>query len=1424
MRPQLLHHQHPEVTPDDIASSSSHSLSTVVLELLSPKVDELLQFLENTSQPQSRRSTTTSVTLSTERLTGFLGCLVSSTVLLPHLQNLESRIAVDFKVLLDNLWEKCFTLILESPQNLEPLELVVLSIVPYLPPLECAKAEQFCSRHPLLLNICARLSELIQRRDDLLTSTKHHDAMDLDDEFDSSNNRSDGLVETSTLPRQSVALWMSSTAFLESSKAKLQFLSEYSKDKSQIGIIPEVVMDALFGLPDDNFLLTQQFVRELSLSDLSNTAVFAKEAILQMGTIQNLANFRACEVVEMIWVDVLLSSAPFWSLTQDDPEYCKPFIDMYNYLVKIAWPNGFLSTEVQISFANLLFRLVELKSTFWEDKAAKVDQPTETLLQLLQTGNLAVKFHIGQRLPDLFALTVLREHDGMIKRVMSALPDESVDGVAIRVLTSAILGCKMPTLLRYSVWYVIEAPRAIPESTNYATFAIKTIAVERSLDSPQRVFRLFAPQLLYTWLNDDSVEEIPYGIFGFASLNDLLADVQTEVGALMVMRGQHEAFDNLASRLQVTTESLIRQGFAKFTAYALAWDLANDQTIAESLIKNVIGKDPFLELIYHNFADIIGNFFIIADQEDKLEKYWRRHEILSYAADNMQAMTNCSHSPTQLPVNQQPSFRGRHLTHQIEYLVRKTKFDVPAFWTPPLVVSVARRLLNTLHPALGPHHALSVVRRIRVLVCLADSQATCLYPLEMLLRSMRPFISDPECADDALGISQWLITNGTVHLSRTPSFVAGYALSALANLRMFLESTQASSSQESQFKDTISKARQFHAWFVRWLKEYRPTAFRSESQEQAFNAIISSASNIRTSGNSQKDTHESTLLLEILKDAEKDDQLLNDSSRDLALKMLCGDFKMPSSNSDDILRSDLDARTHGPMVWKSCQAVVSSREYLTWAGRAVGRSFAASGDIPRDVLRESLLSVYHKTVGGKGDSINGLLRLLDNLTTSDDSICAGLAESVLRTIVSYATRAENRDLVKDCNDSLSDTLFMSSDWSAFVAPPSDYGESGRVLHDPFGRDQIVTTSWAQTLCLHLARISPENGLLHGLCPVFEQVDGFAHQALPYMIHLLLATEEGDEDTMKRTLSAAFTEWLKVDSQEAMPNVKLLINVVLYLRDRPYRPEEKSVLERSLWLDIDYLAAARAAVSCGMFKVALMSAELALSDQTSRGSSRRSSAVRDVEDSSDLLLQIFENIDDPDAYYGLERTASLSNVLARLEYEKEGGKSLAFRGAQYDSHLRMRDPDSARDGQALVQIFSGLGLAGLSESLLQTHLDHDDFAASLHTTFTAARRLEKWSLPAPASLENHAAISYRAFQAVHRAVEIGPAVGAIRESLADTMMRLVSKNLKAADMRQHLGTLAALSELDDVFSASGSTELEQVVADFEARSRWMTSGR
>jgi len=329
----------------------------------------------------------------------------------------------------------------------------------------------------------------------------------------------------------------------------------------------------------------------------------------------------------------------------------------------------------------------------------------------------------------------------------------------------------------------------------------------------------------------------------------------------------------------------------------------------------------------------------------------------------------------------------------------------------------------------------------------------------------------------------------------------------------------------------------------------------------------------------------------------------------------------------------------------------------------------------------------------------------------------------------------------------------------------------------------------------------------------------------FILHFILSTPSKSQHSIKKNISGAFATWFTETKAAGRDNLKMAINSILYLRTQKLR-NEKSIADRSRWLDIDYLKAATAAKNCGMFKTSLLFTEQFCSEPGLSKTSRRSSAIghEPQEIPTDMLLTIFENIDDPDLYYGVQQDASLSTIQARLDYEKDGMKSLAFRGAQYDSHVRRRAPESVQDVQSLVSALDVLSFSGLSHTLIQAQPTVGMTAASLDSMFQTARKLEQWDIPVPTSRSSNAVTLYKAFQAVNTAPDYATVLRAINDGLDSTMASLVRDNLSVNALHGSLQTLAALVEMDEVLSSKGSLELEQIVNRFRGRQDWMKIGK
>jgi len=1397
-------------------SSNVYTSRKLILELFYPKIEELVSLNQSWTKKVGEGGTQ----ISLERFQSLLSACIIGAMLLPQVNDLNSMQSTAVEPALLELAEKSLAIALDSVEPLSFTDLVLRLLRPCIPDLTTTSLGRLHSENVGLLRLIAKVATALERQQ-LVPDLDNLDSMELDDEFDSQSSRATTASQPRPMPRHNTQMSTSLRAFYADTRSRLALLRVLAVDTSQVGIVPNTWLDQLLSMPDDDLLMCQRLLIEVCDSDMVIDLENALRLVQRLGAIIGAYEYQCCEVALTTCIEVINGLHGVW--LNDKGDLSDGVGDLYNYFVKVCLPSNFFSPRAQMSMAHLLFTLLRVDPSYGTDLG--LDSCRTSLLYILGSGTTKAKCYIADRIANIFELYILMLHDEVFVDVLDSLPANSEDsaGIAFRLLVLSRLACRWPTLLRRCIYHIFETPGKIAQATEYARWCLADIAAELNLESPKSLFMLFSRQLLYTWMEGDSLQDIPYSIFGFQELAELLRSAQAETMALGLMRGQDAACADLPRLIGSSEEEVIQRTFATTLSYAMIYGDAfaePGKPKGEDRIRKKLGAKLYAEAIYINFADIVAQFFDLIDQEDSPERVFRRHPDLAYAADNLEAMKKMSHSPANLPPNQQPMFRAKYVIHDLFRLCQSTEFQFHDLWTPALVLSIARKLFSTIHPALGSLHACSVLRKVRLVMCLAGPVALDSYCLEMLLNSIRAFVVDSECADDALGMTKYLLEGGAQYLKQSPSFLAGYALSTLASLRVFLESSQSSTTQESQFKATMNKAQSFHEWFGSYLSRYESPAFKSDAQATSFKSITQSAARIRSSGNAEKDTFESSLLLDILRDSTSDDGLLNEPSRRLALGLLCSDFTIPQSVSNDVVESDEDAIARAEGVWKSCEAQDLSQDYLAWAGRVVGRSFAASGAIPDDTLRESRLRQYSSMTHGSNGSEEALLRLLQDLASSQDSVVAGMAEAALRGAVSQAVLQDDEPLVVACQRSLNDPLFVASQWGGYRIPPSETPAASSIEAHSVWKEEVASPCWLTRLSVHLAESVPDSILLSVLPPILAKVEGFAERAFPFVVHLVLYFLLEQQQTMKRQLSTAVKGWLMSTAPASRDNVKLLINAMLYLRTQEY-PKESSIEDRLHWLEVDYSAAASAASRCGMYKTSLLFAELISSDNTR--ASRRSSAAREA-DISDTLLSIFENIDDPDTYYGLPEEASLAKVLARVEYEKEGAKSLAFRGALYDSNIRLRRPEAETDAQALVGALGTLGLAGLSHSVLQTQQNNGASNGSVESTFGTARQLELWNLPAPLTSEHHTVAVYKAYQSMHQATAMSAVRSAVYDGFSKIMQKTTEATVNATTVRSRLTALAALVELDDLLNAADENDMDKNLIKFRDRDRWMRSGR
>ncbi len=1263
------------------------------------------------------------------------------------------------------------------------------------------------------------------------TESREHanseDGLELHDEFVPHGSQSRTENSMADISHDEIVAATNLLAFDNSVTARLCFMSSLGGHSENAHLnafgAASPFVDYLTSLRAPEFLSCRPFLRELFGSEIPIAEKDANMLLEYLGqTILKPYEFERCEVSMGACLDIMTGLAHMWT-NADDKKLSEYGSQLYEWFVKVALNRGICSPHVHIGISSMLQRVIKVRPEYARSLA--LPSARTSLFRVLQEGNIIVKFHVGNHISEIFGLFVLKEHNNILEDVIESLPSDIdwPEGIALRLYVLAHLAASWSTLLRRCVYAIFETPGSVPESAGHAKRCLDHVSKSLGLPNSKEILRLFASQIIYTWLETQSVRSIPYFIFGYGSLREFLKDVQSDVVGQIVMRGKVSEATQLAQDLDRPYEQLLESSFSKASAYSIARDITippsqdTHAAGAEKALRKHFSKEQYPSLLTRHFPETLAIFYKTIEQEESIERAFQKRPMYAKSYGAYRTILSTGVMDKALPENQQPSFRAAYLIDEIEYLCHRTSYDMESMWSHSLYVYIFRELLNTIHPALGSLHACSVLRRIRILICMSGAIALENYPIEMALHSLRPFLTDTHCADDVIGIVQYLLTNGAPYLNEVPSFLAGLAVSTLTSMKAFLGSTQESTTQESQFKATMSKAHTFHVWFGKSLDQYASPHLSAESAT-SFKALARAAWNTQTRGNSKRGTYESDLLLEVFDDQRSGRNLLNQPSQDLILALLCANFESPTSFRDDILGSDEQAARYAPIVWRTYQRGNYGKDYSLWVGRVLGRAYAGTGLVHRQMTLETDLDAVERlsTTSSAGSRSNILSLLCDILLVNERREILS-AEETLRSIV---TGAEETEYFSECEQILPASLMQGMLWRQYSCPPVRSIElDGASVQQSAAFDTSRPASqWVQRLCVSLACTASDDPIVSQLPSILSTIEDLAGKAFPYILHLVLLKEANRHQATRQAMSEACQQWFKKCDKTTTSYVKILLKALLYLGKQSL-PHETAKADRLKWLELDYRQAAEAAAKCSMFRTSLLFLEISYSEVAK--ASRRSSGAR-IDEPSDLLLYIFENIDEQDAFYGVQQPSNLSSMMARLEYEHASFKSLSFRGAHYDSQIRQSKGAYQPDDESMVKVLDSLDLNGLSQSML-SRMSHTG-PTTINSMLRTARKLEQWDISVPASYTSGASTIFRAFQSINKSTDSKMIRSALDIGFSESVRQLMTGGTADASVYTTLNTLAILSEVDDAVSSNGKEQLHEVWSRFDSRNEWMRSGR
>ncbi|PVH96335.1 hypothetical protein DM02DRAFT_569817, partial [Periconia macrospinosa] len=1428
--------------PSLTASPTNTSPSNHVLQLEGRILDFCLSELEKTKQRWAQWSEHYPQNINADMLRIIVNLCVVSSALVSLVKQQDQR-TNDLETAIDR-FVRSFVRLLTKPQTERyKVDAVLETCAQNLPDIgEMQALSRATFKDAGILFLANHLSGALGDRKEIKQSfyAEDNDFMDIDDGPNSQATAGASEFEAD-VPRYDIAASSEAGAFYCCFSTYIH-LVKFVGDKfdKESDCIPSEFIAYLASIPEADLLRSRQFIRTLlqgrfkvSREDAMKLLERLSDALID----PRAREHNTSEVANSMILEILAGTTEIWSIEPTDHE-TQDLYDhaeaLYSYYTKgMEKSNVRKSPGLQVRLATFLHGLLWHQPGFGQNR--KVPSVRTSLFELLAKGEMIVKCHIAERLSDIFEDFVLSEHDKILQDVDDSLPSGEgwLEGIAIRLLVFSKLASRWHTVQRQCIYRMFATAGSIPGATYHAKRCISNVAAARNMGDSQALFRLFASQIIFTWLcRDRKFAEIPFATFGYETLKDLLRDVEAEAVGQAIMRGQKDEVDFIAKQLGDSTLSVLVRNLPKAAAYTISWDTcvgyARNKSIASSsnLLRDSIGKVQYAELILRQFPQVLGHIFQTIGHEDRVSKQFDKRPAFHDASKALSEMNNISHSTITLDIEIEPSFSAYYLNDQLDRLCRRTGDNPDSFWTSSNYTLVTRMLLDRIHPALGSLYARSIIRKLRILVALAGPVAYEGYPLQMTLQSLRPFLTDIQCAEDVVGIMQYLLEHGAEYLKRDLSFVTGIGLSILISIRVFLGSSQESTTQQSQYMATMDTATKFHRWFTRYLKSYADSLADSEGSAniKAFRLITTAASLVRTEGNSLRGTEESKLLLEILDDVRSGRKLLNNTSREVALDLLCQNFQPAPSARDDVLGSDADAAKYALHVWDSCRRSNVGDGYLLWAARVLGRAFSAYGEIGQSTT-PSHPWLAHITASSENSlgraSREAVIKEIIGVFYSDDRHEVSLAEESIRLTLSRLPHAQH-DYVVELNEIIPRHITKALGLPVDAGGESTLPFATDVLEQCVGVTHSKTVSlWTRDLAISLCRVASHEPLLGSLPKLLLGFSHMAERLFPYILHLVLAGEFEGERSVRRTISAAMMDWFSHCDTAHIPQIRIFIEAILYLRTQPV-PKEVTRVDRDRWLDIDFVKAARAATMCGMYRSALLFAEIA-AEPTVKASRRSSSITESTKLPVDLQLSIYKNLDEPDSFYGVDRGYSLESVIDRVDYEGDGVKSLLFRGARLDSQIRQSSKVQATDTRGMVKSLIMLNMNSVTHSLLSNdqfrNIGEDGVENTLHT----ARKLGQWDIKAPEMNHSEHSTLFKAFQGLHYATDTTSAKRSFDNQILATVGHLVGGYSSSPSTQSYLRTLAILAEAHDVVGSRSDDDLIEIWEQMKEREQWMRAG-
>ena len=1394
-----------------------------LIATISSELDKTIETLLIDSSPKLNNMTPESFQLS------FSLILVSDCICRhPSMKDLASKRMSEKVLTLRNILVGHLNTV--TSQN--TLELVLESVLPLLPRSVPSLQRRF--RNVLLLShdLLQQISDAIERCSLASGESIEQEGMDIDDmDVGMRNHDLEGSSERSPVVlslRRKNDISSSRKTFLTRARCHIAYVSscyELTFD-GNLQEISQSFVDELIHLPPDEFLCSHfvlesihQSGQDLSAADVERLLIHAAKTVMPN------YDYRRSEILFCTVTRLLKMTISLW-IEEGYTKVASAGTQMYEWLIQQA-DAGVCSTTAQIAFGELVFAIIAHKDS--RDALGAIPSPRTVALNLLKDGNSSVQYSIAFQLPCLFSKYVVNQHELILNDIASTLSLDCdwTEGLAMRLLVLAVLASEWSTLRRKCVYLIFETAAQVTNTIPYATFCINLLSKRLGFDSQQQVFNLFRSQIIFTWLsNNNDLELVPWAIFGFASIHRLTIESQDEIVAQIFMNGMQNQINDLERIFGVAQIELITRAFGKIVSYSLLKDLdardAGPSHDAENRIIQVMGRREFVNQLGRSFSATLGHIFVNIENEHQAEDSFKIRKGYDIPLKAWNALQSPEGREDSLPDALQPSFKIKTSLDTLDRICRRIAQEPSKVWSPTCLYTVIRMLLNSIHPALGFIHARRTIRRVRLVIALSGDSIKNGYPLELLLHSMRPYLTDTHCASDAIPIFKYLLDKGVEYLSTVPSFVAGTLTSIYLGMQGLLRSSQDSITQESQYRLMLSNAQKFRGWLDEWIEQYKASRLPSP-MVKIFQSLMRTARAITGPGSSSlNNSNESKLLWLLLEDMRSRKNILTQQFSQICLKQLCEGFEIAESYFEDICGVGEQASALSAPVWATTQWSDLDENYKLWVSRVLGLTFRFEGTIPDKLTGETTLAslkMLTKSSAELSPSTVAIVRhFVVNLQNESQNDVA-MAEETLRDMLSTS----------DANEKAEVEHMIPESARVALQPPLQGNRSMRseiiVEHSSLDEAFVDTLqqsveTWAQRINITLLADTTHDSMLGSVIPSLKSNKSrISMRLFPFILHCALKNADRFGTALGQELSEAIGHCLEEYEPSRTAHFTLLIQSVIYLLTQRF-PQEITRMDRCRWLDINYRHLAEIAAACKMFKSALYLLELAEAQESS--ASRRRS-TRKANPPNELLLSIFREIEEPDAFHGVAQHPNLDSVADRLAFEGKGSQEVLIRGAQADSESRLRQSNNQQAFTHTLNSLARLNMNSIAYNLGIGYSSGSVDSATTDSITRAALKLRQWDLNLSGTNKNSTSLMYQTYQSIQEASDLVTVKDQLKRNSVRVFDCLKQHEDSDRSLRSSFASLVALADANEVLSIRSGTELSELSSKWQLGQTWVDAG-